>query len=492
MDTSSKKNIPATSPSRTYRLTLAALILLNFAKAAVIIGGGQPFPESDGVNYWKMGIEITQGDWMLRGRSWAFRPPAFPYYLAAMQTIFGNYAIIAATVFQVLSDFMVALITAWICARVTRNRWGAVVGLALSFCCLSRSCFMIFLLADNLLCVTLVLYFAAFVAWLGRPSWWAAAAMGIFLAISALLKPVASPLWFPTIGIMGYHLWKSSQFNRIWAHAAIMLVLMGGLLAPWYVRNKIIFGHYFLTQFTGRALWSGCHGRPSQMPVDDSDGPKNQALKAALGGVDMDMGSEWNISRALQQRGYSDYDADVVMAKAEIESIREHPFQYLSGRGLRFTWFWVSPKPWLDVPWGWFYSDRELPAGWPTKFKDKHEDYVPPGQVRWSVPILDTVHQTVLRIVWHPNSVFFGLGALAAAIGCVLMLRDPAYRVFGLVITSVILVVSLGTICFVWPQFRYRLPLEPFMIVAVTPYVISICRRIAARKDQPKALASGN
>ncbi len=310
----------ATTANGGYRLALTFLILLNLGKAALIIGGGQPFPESDGVNYWKMGIEVANGDWMLRERAWAFRPPAFPYYLAAMQTIFGRYAVIGITVFQVLMDFVVALITAWICARITRNRAGALVGLSLSFCCLSRSCFMIFVLADNLLCVTLVLYFAALVAWLGRPTWWTAAAMGICIAASALLKPVASPLWFPTLGIMAYHLWKESALRRFWAHAAVLLVLMALLFAPWYVRNKIVFGKYFLTQFTGRALWSGCHGRPSQMPVEDSNGPKNQELRAALEGTGVNMESEWDVSRALVERGRSDYDAERPHGKRHVRN----------------------------------------------------------------------------------------------------------------------------------------------------------------------------
>jgi hypothetical protein len=481
METSVSRPEAKNSLLRAYRMAFIILILLNLGKAALIIGGGQPYPESDGGPYWKMGVEFANGDWLMREHSWAFRPPAFPIYLAAMQTMFGRYAIVATTVFQVLLDFAVALITAWICTRVTRNRAGALVGLALSFCCLSRTCFMIFLLADNLLCVALVLYFATFVAWLGRPSWWTAAMMGILLAVAVLLKPIAQPLWVPTLGIMAYHLWKTSAFNRFWRHAAVMIVLMSALLAPWCVRNKIVFGKYFLTQFTGRALWGGCHGRPEQMPVDDSKGPKNQALLAALAGTSVNTQSEWAICHVLEARGYSDYDADVLMANAMFESIAEHPFQYLAGRPLRFAWFWMSPKPWLQVPWGWFYHDRELPAGWPTQIDIEPPSNVPAGQVRWSVPLLETVHRTILRIVWHPNSVLFGLGALAAAIGCLLMIRDPAYREVGLIIASVLLVVSLGTACFVWPQYRYRLPLEPFMIVAVTPSVISICRRIAGR-----------
>ena len=59
MDTASNNNLPTASASRAYRLALTILILLNLAKALLIIGGGQPFPESDGVNYWKMGIDVA-------------------------------------------------------------------------------------------------------------------------------------------------------------------------------------------------------------------------------------------------------------------------------------------------------------------------------------------------------------------------------------------------------------------------------------------------
>jgi hypothetical protein len=482
MGITASNSVPTSPASRAVRATIVLLVLLNLVKALTFIGAGQPTPESDGVNYWKMGIDFAHGDWLLREHAVAHRPPALPAYLAAMQTCFGRYAVVATTVLQILMDFGTGLVTAWICARVTGNRGGAVVGLALSFLCVSRSCFMIFVLADNLLCASLVLYFAAFVAWLKRPSLWTAAAIGLLLAVSALLKPIALPLWIPTLAIMAYKLWQTTALKVFWRHAAVLLIAMCILLAPWYYRNKVLFDHWFFTQFTGRAVWSGCHGRPEQMPVEDSKGPKNQVILAELKGMNVNMSAEWDVYRGLMKKpGRSDYEADKLMEAAQLEAILEHPGQYLAGRPLRFAWFWLSPKPWLDVPWGWFYRDRELPTGWPTKFKDPPESYVPPGQVRWSEPFLLSANTAYLRVVWHPNSAVFGLFALAASIGCVLMVRDPAYRDVGLVIASVLLGISLGTSLTVWPQYRYRLPLEPFMIVAITPAVLSICRRIQAR-----------
>ncbi len=189
----------------------------------------------------------------------------------------------------------------------------------------------------------------------------------------------------------------------------------------------------------------------------------------------------WDIYRPLLQRGFSDYEADKMMEAAMLESISDHPVQYLAGRPLRFVWFWVCPKAWNGVPWGWFYYFRDLPRGWTYTFPDQPETYVPPGQVRCSVPFLRAVNTAVLSLVWHPNSVVFGLAALATAIGCLFMISQPHYREPGWAIASVLLVISLSTSFFGWPECRYRMPLEPAMIVAVTPGLTAILRRLANR-----------
>lgn len=484
MSTTSIQPISQSRPDRTYRAVLMLLILLNFGKTLTFIGAGQPYPESDGVNYWKMGIEFAHGDWLLRGYGWAFRPPGLPVYLAAMQTAFGRYAIVATTVLQLLLDFCMALVTAWMCAKAAGNRMGALVGLALSLCCVSRSCFMVYVLADNLLCVALTLYAAVLLAWLSRPSLGKAAALGLLLAAAMLLKPVAQPLWISTLALMAYKLWRSSALRRLWRHAIVLLIVLAALLAPWYVRNKIVFGEYFLVQFTGRSLWYGCHGRPTQMPVTNSTGPKNRALVKLLEGtnVDMQMASMWDIYRPLRQRGFSDCEADKMMEAAMVESILDHPFQYLAGRPLRFVWFWVCPKAWNEVPWGWFYYFRDLPRGWTYTFRNQPETYFPPGQVKCEVPFLRAANTAILGLVWHPNSVVFGLAALATAAGCVFAIRRPEYREPALAVASVLLVISLSTTFFGWPECRYRLPLEPAMIVAATPMLLSIGRRLGASR----------
>src|SRR5206468_1728588 len=110
---------------------------------------------------------------------------------------------------------------------------------------------------------------------------------------------------------------------------------------------------------------------------------------------------------------------------------------------------------------------------------EKNAAYMPPGQTTWTNPFWLSASNAFLRIVWHPNSFVFAIAALASAAGCVLMIRDIALRDAGLAVAGVLLVVSLGTSFFGWPQYRFRLPLEPIMIIAVATPLLSLWRRYA-------------
>jgi hypothetical protein len=482
---------PAIDPASTnpaggiYRILFAVLIALLFGKALLLAGGGQPLLETDMTTYWKLGSQFAKGDWLQRELAFAQWPPGYPLFLGSVQAAFGRYAMIALPVVQLFLDFGVALLTAWICAKVSGSRAGALLGLGFSFCCMSRSCFAVYAMADNLLCVAFVLYFAVLVRWLHRPSVLAAAAVGASVAIAVLVKSVAQPLIVTTLALMAYKLRRSMPIRSLWPHAAAMLAVTITLLAPWFIRNKLVFGHFCLAQFTGRALWDTCRVSPRQLPVENADGPNNRRLRSLLedSGINMDSAdTTWPITYALREKGYSDYDADKIIQAAAVESIIDHPAQYLAGRPIRFAWFWVTPKPFFVVPWGSFYAARELPLG-SVATAGKNAAINPPGQTTWTVPFWRAASNAYLRVVWHPNSIVFGLAALASAIGCVVMIRDITMREVGLAAASILLVVSLSTTFFGWPQYRFRLPLEPIMIVAVSAPLLYIWRRYAARQS---------
>ncbi len=262
----------------------------------------------------------------------------------------------------------------------------------------------------------------------------------------------------------------------------VLVAVVVVFVTPWCIRNQIIFGEFFYCRFTGRTLWITCHvERPGQVPVPFADGPKTRAPSAVLEGTGITLQSAtWEVHSALRGRCYPDNEVDKLMEGAIVEGILAHPWQYLAGRPVRFIWFWVTPKGWVgNMPWGGFYSNRDLPAGWSAPFE--HRDLYPPGQVQWSVPFLEAANTAFLRAVWHPNSYLFALAALVAAASCLFMIWQPATREAGLAVASVLLIISIGTSCFTWPEYRFRMPLEPAMIVAVVAAAIAIWDCLAAR-----------
>jgi hypothetical protein len=487
VSTPSIEPVEATLFNGACRRAFIILFLLIAGKAVLLLGIGQPSLETDMVAYWKMGSHFAQGDWLQRdipnGSQW---PPGYPLFLGAVQASFGKYALAATTALQIFLDFVNALLTAHICAKVTGSRAGALIGLTLSFFCLSRSCFAVYAMADNLFCTTIILYFLSLLSWLKRPTLWTAAAVGATLAFAVLVKSVAQPLCLSTLALMGYKFWRSKCLYRIWPHVVIIIAVIATMLTPWIIRNKIVYGHYVLLQFTGRALWDTCRVNPNQLPVNNADGPSNRKLRSLLDGTGVDMdssGSTAPITVALLKKGYSDYDIDKMMQAATLESIAEHPIQYLAGRPLRFAWFWATPKPFFNVPWGTFYAARELPSG---RFASVQETAVPEGQVTWELPRWRATGEMFYRVAWHPNSFVFALAALASALGCVYMIRSPGLHESGLATASVLLAVSLTTTCFGWPQYRFRLPLEPIMIVAVAPALLSLWHCCSGRELCPR------
>lgn len=460
------------SGTRLYYLALAVLILLNLGKAVLLIGAGQPSLEHDSRSYWNLGTQFSHGDWLLREHPMAHRPPAYPAYLGLMIAAFGEHGMVAATIGQHLLVFATALMTGWLCAKVTRSRAGMLAGLVLSLICVSRSCFAVFLMADNMLCMTLLLYLAFLLAWLARPSYWTAAAVGALIGLSILVKPAAQMLWLSTLALMAYKLWTLSSLRQIWKHAIVCLAAMSALLTPWYIRNKACFGEYFFVQFIGRALWDSTYQDPhNKLPLLPSNGPNTCRFLREVQPTGVDVTWTGSVFSTLRKLGYSEIDSDRIMQKVALESIKANLGKVALARLLRSGWFWLTPKAFtIKYPWGEFYSTG---AAIPSEASVA-------GQKRWFSPLLLAANNAFLSTLWHPRWYFFALAALAAHIGCLLMILDPDCRDAGLAIASLLLLFSLTVVGVGCPEYQFRMILEPAMIVAVTAGLMSWYRRRGA------------
>jgi hypothetical protein len=465
-----KTEMSATHLSRTWLVACAVLVLLLFGKTLSFVGAGQATLEHDSKLYWHLGMQFAHGDWLLMENPQSIRPPGYPAYLGMMQRMFGDYGLVAAVIGQQILDFVVVLLTAWLCFRCTRSPVGAFVGLVGSFFCISRSCFASFLMADNLLCVTLTVYLVMMLLWLERPSWWKTVAIGVLIGTSILIKPSAQLLWLSTIIVMAYKCWILSDSRTFGKYAVIMLLGMFVILSPQYIRNRICYGEYFLVRLTGWSMFTANFSNDEKkLPLPFADGPKTRQFLSEIRptGIDPLAVDGGAVRNALCRVGHSELESDKLMESVGWEAILNSPWRFAAGRVLRFTWFWITPKAFVtDTPWGKFYSNGVA----------QPEITPVPGQHGWTLPSLATANAAFLRAAWRPRWYLFALAALAAGVGCVLMISRRMDRDAGLAIGSLLIVMCVPVAVLGWPQYRFRMILEPAMIVAIAVLVVACGR----------------
>jgi hypothetical protein len=242
------------------------------------------------------------------------------------------------------------------------------------------------------------------------------------------------------------------------------------VLTPWCIRNKICFGEVFITQFTGRASWDGCcfDGKPSQLPMSLADGPSTRQLLRATDHCKTESLYTWTIYNNLRLAGYTEVESDRLMKQVAFGSIRANPIRFVAAAGLRYVWFWLNPKSYAtQYPWGSHYAAG---VGKPARVPG-------PNQRGWSVASLAAVNAAFLRVAWHPRWHLCAVAAIVAHAGCFLMIWNPKYRDTGLAILSLFVAIPMIVAVFGWPQQRYRMILDPAMIVAIA-FLIVVCSRV--------------
>lgn len=169
---------------------------------------------------------------------WSF---LYPLYLAAVYGVVGYHPMVA----RILQGLITAPLTAWLLYRLGRRLFSPMVGLAAA----GISAIYIYFIYYQAALMTEPFYIAAilgafFVALeIGeRPTWGKWAALGILLGTAVLLRQ-AFLLFVPFL--LGWLAWKVRRRLR-WGHLLTVLLLMASLMAPWTVRNYLVFGRFVL------------------------------------------------------------------------------------------------------------------------------------------------------------------------------------------------------------------------------------------------------
>jgi 4-amino-4-deoxy-L-arabinose transferase-like glycosyltransferase len=269
------------------------------------------------------------------GTPTAWRPPGYPFFLAAVYSSVG-VSVRAATLIQAVLGAFTVLLLVVLGSLVTGRREslvaGALAAIYPGFFWLPR-----LLLSENLSLFLVLASLVAAAKLIGTNRLWWAVPCGLLLGLSALVRAnnllVAIAL---LIGMMLYawkHRWR-------WQRSLIFLVLIGGaigvVLLPWTARNYQLFhrpvliatqdgmtlySSYWPPQREGKLIWGDLAG--------DED-PIWAAAKQA--------GDEAMVSKRLQA--------------VTFERLREHPghfFRLLPSKLLSlvvpFDWEWFPHAP---------------------------------------------------------------------------------------------------------------------------------------------------
>jgi hypothetical protein len=464
-----------------FALGSAVLIVLILGKAWLFFTTGQPPLFRDSLGYWRLAEQMAGGDWLMLENASAFRVPGCPAFLAVCQGCFGPWALVAVTGIQQIFVVLVALITAWICWRITGSKSAVLIALALSLVCIARCYIGLYPLSDNLLCLLLSILFAFFVIWFQRPALGWAAVIGFILGLCILTRPVMQLAWAPLLLGMALRLGELGPWRKLWKHALCLLTPMVLVVGPWLLRNEYCFGRFFLTKSMGRQLWDSCfvgnnNGRLMNPAMDFAEeGPATQEVFAALRGRDPNfaeylrdyMTDNFN---ALMELGYSEVEADDLMRTVAIEAIRAHPVKFALTRSYRCLIFWINSEE--NFHWYYRNADRaEVATHFTLKADEEPSSYE--GQRAWYLPAPADLLNALTSCLWFPSRWVYAVAFGALVWSLINLISRPPWRTLGMAIALLLLYFTAVTSIPAQPMYRYRMVLEPIMIVVVSAAIVT-------------------
>lgn len=450
---------------------LSLLTLVELLKAAIFIAAGLEQPWGDSAGYWALAGDAAAGDVWLMTSAQCSRTPGYPWFLAVCRWLFGSSALLAAVVLQHLAVAATSLLVMWLTWQLTRRRDLALFAWGVCALSTARPLYANWVLTESLATLLLTAAVAVLCAasrkpgeplmpltvgqassrsqrllqWVSMPGGlgWSALLLGLGILVRPALV-AALPVWC----LVAWWCWQngSGGWRRAGSVAAAALVFVV-LLAPWCGRNRTLCGRWSLTVFTGRELWKTAFdpwpGATLPIPMDGAAVLVHQRLE----GTPCDLRHNWSVSGALSRSGLPEHEVDELMETVARQAIRRDPARFIGctlARMLTFWYVWEWPTELTDSASPEAFADQRWPRwrGWPETLS-RWLTWTPerrrPVMVAWTV------------LTW---------------IGVVGLCWWPATRRTGLIMGGVLLSTTMLTAALEVPLYRYRLILEPLMIVA--------------------------
>lgn len=269
---------------------------------------------SDMLGYHESAVSLLQsGDFRVKGRLSATRPPLYSIFMFMVYYLFGNGNIFAVRIIQSVVGAFTAVLTFKLAQKVFSDKAGVWAGLffalypaAWGYCdlILSETLFTFLLVAGLLFLVDTPQgrFRDAFCA-------------GILLGLATLTRTVL--FQFPLFLSLFYLLFSKRRWSYL-PKLALFVVTFWLVLVPWMARNERVFGEPRLTTKSGVDLYMYNHNTFKYVLLNYS-----MEAREILGGV-----IPWQLS---------EMERDTLCRDAGISWIKEHPLLFLF-KGVRMQW----------------------------------------------------------------------------------------------------------------------------------------------------------
>ena len=408
----------------------------------------------DAAYYWQLGEQVAGGDVWMTNSPVAFRTPGYPWFIGGMQAVFGTRALAMIVVLQYLAVYLTTLATGWWVWRITHSQWLAVGALAICFLSGSRPSHASAVLTETLFTLFLTLMMLSLTRLpealsLRRVSWTA-----LLFGVVCLLRPAGLaiiPVWIVA-------LWLSTSsgltmgLRSKWKYCSLATLLFGCLLAPWICRNMILFDRPSLTVFLGRELWVSAFGPgvPAALAIPETVDTERLRQHVLSGGPFDGWNGNWLVSSRLTAAGLTDVEADDLMRVVAIQAIKNDPLRAAARAAWRSIDFWRS-----------VYSRRmAFVEG------DEQTGVTRPVTVHWNHSESQRVRDAWLNSAPESRLLVIEMTSLVGILGLVGMCCNPRTWRAGVILGTAVVLMAISTSALEYPTYRYRMVLEPLMIVA--------------------------
>ncbi|HBV62554.1 MAG TPA: hypothetical protein DEF45_05980 [Rhodopirellula sp.] len=437
-------------------LVLILLLLITTKTAAVLLEGPVPI-QRDAFGYWKLSAVVMQGDLLMLQDPIAYRTPIYPWFLAFLRFLCGTHTLKILAIVQGIFSLGSLIIAASIAARITKLPKAFALTLVASLPIVSSLVFDAAVLSESMFIFLFMLNLLAILDYAKYGTATRASWAGFTFAMTLLTRPIVILIWIPHLFfLLLIHKRKNDRLRRltmkpITYRLRTYHLLLAGLIvtacsAPWMLRNQLLFGKPFLTEFVGRNIWIVTFRDGSGAGLEIPLGSSADQLRERLNQVDAadQWQDTWQVSNALVRSGLDDAAADQLMKKVALQAAQQNKTTFAYKAFRRVINFWRCPA-------------SELPS----QGNSNGPFY---GQQTWdySSSIVNVALQNRFS-----QSVTLNTGLLCGLVFCVvlLMVNYPT-RAYGIWIFTMLAYFSLVTGILEIPDYRYRIVVEPLVVLS--------------------------